>query len=102
MVQAVFSTQGDAGDQGNVELKIHLKGGNKFNPKSPVSTVPVSNPTAEQQKLHRIEIDNVNGSDLTIRFLEPAEGEVEAYPVIYFLTDQGIVDNAPSHYGSGF
>jgi hypothetical protein len=92
MVEAVFSTEGETGDQGSVELKIHLKGDNKFNSATPVSTVPVTNPTAEQQNLHCLEIDAVAGSDLTLRFLEPAEGEVVTYPTVYFLTDQGIID----------
>jgi len=92
MVQAVFSKQGHTGDQGRVALKIHLKGGNKFNQTTPVSKVPVPNPTPEEQKLHCIEIDSVGGSDLTLSFLEPAEGEVVTYPVVYFLTDQGIID----------
>ncbi|MGK0373570.1 MAG: hypothetical protein ACJA2E_000037 [Arenicella sp.] len=92
MVEAVFSSKGDAGDQGSVELKISLKGGNKFNLNTPVSTVPVTNPTPEQQSLHCIEVDSAVGSDLTLRFLEPAQGEVVTYPVVYFITDQGIID----------
>lgn len=92
IVQAVFSQDGHTGDPGHVELKIHLKGGNNFNQATPVSLVPVTDPTPAQQDLHCIEVASVDGPDLVLRFLEPAQGEVVTYPVVYVLTDQGIID----------
>ena len=88
LVQAVFSSKGQAGDQGSVKLKIKLKGGLQFN-EEPVSKVPTLDPTITERTLRCIEykVDEDNRAVITITFLEPKEGEVVTYPVIYFLTN---------------
>ncbi|MFQ3243722.1 MAG: hypothetical protein ACJAYF_000952 [Arenicella sp.] len=101
IVQAVFSKEGTTGDLGRVDLKVHLKGGLKFNQATPVSIVPVTNPTPEQQDLRFIEIVSVVGSDLTLSFLEPAEGQVVTYPVVYFLTKDANGDDVIIDPGLG-
>jgi hypothetical protein len=89
IVQAVFSNEGQTGDTGLVELEVKLKGGLKFNDE-PVSKVPKLDPTIDERTLRciRYEVDEVNPSVITITFLEPNEGEVVTYPVIYFLTNK--------------
>jgi hypothetical protein len=100
MVQAVFSGASSTGDQGNVKLKIQLTGNEsepetpKFNPKTPVSLVPYIPRYKEESDLNciNVELDPSDLTVITISFLAPLGGQVVAYPIVYFLTDQGIID----------
>ncbi len=91
MVQGVF-TKGQEKQKGLIPVQISLQGGNVFNQKNPVSVVPTTTPTPEQQTLHCVQVDKVEGGVLTLSFIEPAQGEQIAYPTVYFITEKGIID----------
>lgn len=89
MVEALFvGDDGEATDPGNIVLKVNLTEGNMFTPPL-VTTVPSDETSVPT---HCLEIEATGDAQITITFMEPAQGEFVAYPALYFHTSEGIID----------
>lgn len=89
IVEALFvGDEGEVSDPGNIVLKINLTEGNRFI--SPLVTTVPSNETSIPT--HCMKIEGSGDAQITITFIEPAQGEFVAYPALYFHTSEGIID----------
>jgi hypothetical protein len=89
MVEAVFvGDEGEATEPGNIVLKVNLTQGNTYTPPL-VTTVPSDESSVPT---HCVNIEESGEAQITITFMEPAQGEFVAYPALYFHTVEGIID----------
>lgn len=89
MVEALFANnEGEESDPGNIVLKVDLTQGNTF--ASPLVTTIPSDETSVPT--HCMNIEGSGDAQITINFMEPAQGEFVAYPALYFHTAEGIID----------